>query len=84
MRTKPFTFKKTIKRVEVHPGLEINVTLQEAADLREVIGNIACDDPAVREKFIFPLYEALTVFVLEHGGMGPRAWMTPAYLRKAA
>lgn len=67
MRTKPFTFKKTVKKVETRHALEINVTVQEAADLRQIIGNLAYAGDEVRTQLIQPLYDALTDFVVANG-----------------
>ncbi len=72
MKTKEFTFKKTVKTVKQFNGLSIDLLPQEAADLASILGSIGGDDGyggAIREtrdKTLSPLYAALQAFAVKH------------------
>lgn len=56
MRAKPFTFKKTkrVKTVTEHRAICVDLTEQDAADLRALLGAVECRET------IGPAYEAHT------------------------
>ena len=63
MKTKAFTFKKTVKTVKEFQGISVDLTVCEAADLVAYLKAAATPDG----RFL-PLLEALQDFTALHGG----------------
>ncbi len=72
MRAKEFTYKKTkmVKTVTEFPGISLDLTVQEAANLRDIIGNVGTESDEVRE-LVAGLYAALTQFWADNGSVRP-------------
>ena len=69
MRANEFTFKKTkrVKTVTEHQGISLDLTVTEAADLAELVGNCATGDKDCGN-FMWDTYQALRAFVEKNAG----------------
>lgn len=65
MRTSEFTFKKT--QVKKFKAISVDLTVQEAADLTELFGQV-CGDSTL----CYDLYRVLAEFVEKNGEPKPR------------
>lgn len=74
MRAKEFTYQKTkkVKTITKFQGISIDLTVQEAADLREIVGNVSTGSEAVAvRQLVTGLYSELTKFWVANGSVRP-------------
>lgn len=72
MRAKEFTYQKTkrVKTITKFNGISLDLTVQEAADLKELLGNVGTESLPAQQLFT-GLYQELCNFLRKNGSPAP-------------
>ncbi len=72
MRAKEFTYQKTkkVKTITKFQGISLDLTVQEAADLKELLGNVGTGSLPAQQLFT-GLYQELCNFLRKNGSPTP-------------